>query len=178
MGSNPHLHPTTSQKNTANLSCHQPSVPHALTMCSQISWAIPTANPNLPLKLVLSDSNSGYKMSTQSQVDPDVASVEQCNQMKPPMLTGGKVSTQVLWDFSDSCKSYFLHKEIAADKQVTAIIMGIKDHCIEDWYCALRSGGRGLFFIACEGVSLLLTLPLFVLCLAIYGLISHCPPSL
>ena len=31
-------------------------------------------------------------------------------------------------------KSYFFHKEIAPDKQVLAIIMGIKDHRVKDWY--------------------------------------------
>ena len=78
-------------------------------------------------------------MSTQSQVDPDVASVEQRDQTKPPMLTGGKVSVQVLRDFSDSCKSYFFHEEIAPDKQVTSIIMVIKDHHIKDWYHANKA---------------------------------------
>ena len=132
MGSNLPSHPTTSQKNTTNLSHRQPSVPHALTTRSQINRAIPAANPNLPPKPVLSDSDSDYEMSAQSQVDPDVASVEQRDQMKPPMLTGGKVSVQVLQDFSDGCESYFFHKEIAAEKQVTSIIMGIKDHRIKD----------------------------------------------
>ena len=96
MGSNLPSHPTASQKNTTNLSHCQPSVPHALTMRSQINRAIPTANPNPPPKPVLSDSDSDYKMSTQSQVDPDVATVEQRDQTKLPMLTGSKVSAQVL----------------------------------------------------------------------------------
>ena len=71
-------------------------------------------------------------MSTQSQVNPDIASVEQ--HTNKAALMGGKVSTQVLQDFSDGCKPYIFHKEIAADKQVTSIIMGIKDQHIKDWY--------------------------------------------
>ena len=140
------LIPNHQSENTTNLSHHQPSVPHALTMHSQISQAIPAANPNPPPKPVLSDSSSDYEMSTQSQVDPDVASVEQCDQIKPPMLTGGKVSVQVLQDFGDSCESYFFHKEIAADKQVTSIIMGIKDHHIKDWYHANKATVNALTF--------------------------------
>ena len=87
-------------------------------------------------------------MSTQSQVNPDVASVEQRNQTKLPMLTGSKVSTQVLRDFSDGCESYFFHKEIATNKQVTSIIMGIKDHHIKDWYRANKAMVNALTFDA------------------------------
>ena len=50
------------------------------------------------------------------------------------MITSGKVSTQVLWDFSEGCESYFFHKEITPDKQVSVIIMGIKDHWVKDRY--------------------------------------------
>ena len=50
--------------------------------------------------------NHSNKMSTQSQVNPDIASVEQCNQMKPPMLMGGKVSTKVQQNVSNNMIQY------------------------------------------------------------------------
>lgn len=37
-------------------------------------------------------------------------------------------------DFTDSCDVYFFHKQTADNKQVQVVILGIKDHCIQDWY--------------------------------------------
>lgn len=107
------------------------------------------ANPAqipLPCDPISSDSDSNYNMSTQQSTNPDIASVEQHNQTKPPMLTSGKVSAQVLQDFSEGCESYFFHKDITPDKQVSAIIMGIKDHWIKDWYCANKALVAALTF--------------------------------
>ena len=73
-------------------------------------------------------------MSTHQPTNPDITSVKQHDQTKLSVLTSGKVSAQVLYDFSEECKSYFFHKEITPNKQVLAIIMGIKDHQVKDWY--------------------------------------------
>jgi len=118
MGSNIFPHPT------ANLSRRQPSVPLSLATRSRTKLANLPAQVPLPRDPVSSDSDSDYDMSSNVPVDPDVASVEQRDQTKPPMLTGGKVTAQVLRDFGEGCESYFFHKEIAADKQVTSIILG------------------------------------------------------
>lgn len=136
-------------RSTANLSRRLPSVPYSLATRSRNNLANPAVNPAqvpLPRDPISSDSESDYEMSSQSPVDPDVASVEQRDQTKPPMLTGGRVSAQVLRDFGEGCESYFFHKEIQADKQVTSIIMGIKDHRIKDWYRANKAMINALTF--------------------------------
>ena len=85
-------------------------------------------------------------MSTQQSTNPDVTLVKQCNQTKLPVLTSSKVSTQVLWHFSKGCESYFFHKEITPNKQVSVIIMGIKDHWVKDWYHANKAVVTALTF--------------------------------
>ena len=128
---------------TTNLSHHQPSV-----LYSQATLANSAVNPTqIPLlhDPVSSDDDSDYDMSTQQPTNPDITSVKQRDQTKPPVLTSSKVSTQVLQDFSEGCESYFFHKEIAPNKQVSAIIMGIKDHQVKktfQWLAKFPQGSK------------------------------------
>lgn len=135
---------------TAKLSRHNPSAPTSLTTRSRGNLANPALNPlyvPLPPNPISSDSGSNYYMSNPTPVEPDVASVEQRDQTKPPMLTGRKASAQVLHDFEDSgCETYFFHKEVQANKQVTSVILGIKDHRIKDWYRANKAVVNALTF--------------------------------
>lgn len=48
------------------------------------------------------------------------------------MLTVRKITPQILTDFKDSCNTYFFHKKVKDNKQVQAIILGLKDHHIHD----------------------------------------------
>ncbi|KIM90206.1 hypothetical protein PILCRDRAFT_1558 [Piloderma croceum F 1598] len=110
---------------------------------------IPVPPPNLPEQIPLppspapsdlSSSSSEY-LSVMSQLppaDPLTARLEQPDQTKPPVLTSGTVTPQVLRDWEDGCNNYFFHKSIADDRQVCAIVLaivlGLKDHRIGDWY--------------------------------------------
>ncbi|KIM83633.1 hypothetical protein PILCRDRAFT_7047 [Piloderma croceum F 1598] len=73
-------------------------------------------------------------MSQLPPADPLTARLEQPDQTKPPVLTSGTVTPQVLRDWEDGCNNYFFHKSITDDRQVRAIVLGLKDHRIGDWY--------------------------------------------
>jgi hypothetical protein len=66
----------------------------------------------------------------------EFASIDQRDQTKPLTLTAGKVTPKILRDFEDGCETYFFHKKVKDDEQVQAIVLGIKDHRISDWYRA------------------------------------------
>jgi len=85
-------------------------------------------------------------MSQIQTTDPNITQVEQHDQTKPPVLTVGKVTPQVLRDWEDACLGYYFHKGVADDRQVRSVILGLKDFCIGDWYRAAKTAVDNLTF--------------------------------
>lgn len=78
------------------------------------------------------DSDSSFVMNNPPSTE--FAEVDQRDQTKPPILTLGKVTPKALNNFADGCEAYFFHKQVAVDKQVQVVVLGIKDHHMRDWY--------------------------------------------
>jgi hypothetical protein len=55
-------------------------------------------------------------------------------QGKPPVVTAGKLTPDLLFNFENGAYSYFLHKELAADKQVPCVAGGLQDGRVQTWY--------------------------------------------
>lgn len=68
-----------------------------------------------------------------------LATLEQRDGLKLPVLTTSTVTPQVLAEYKDGCKAYFYYKSVVPDWQVGAIIFSLKDTRIKDWACALSA---------------------------------------
>jgi len=55
---------------------------------------------------------------------------------KVPILTEGDIAPMVMMDFENAALNYFISKSVPAEKQVTMIILGIKDLRICNWISA------------------------------------------
>jgi len=67
-------------------------------------------------------------MSTLATVEPTSA--------KAPVLTEGDISPAVMMDFENAALDFFISKSVPSKKQVTMIILGIKDLRIRNWISA------------------------------------------
>ncbi|EIM84247.1 uncharacterized protein STEHIDRAFT_82131 [Stereum hirsutum FP-91666 SS1] len=63
-----------------------------------------------------------------------LATVDHKSVTKPPILTPGELSPQILQDWKFACTSYFRHKEIKATDQVEMVVSGMEDPVIRAWY--------------------------------------------
>jgi len=52
---------------------------------------------------------------------------------KVPILNADDITPDIMCEYEDTCINFFNAKEIAADKQVRKILVGIKDHHIKNW---------------------------------------------
>ena len=77
-----------------------------------------------------------------------MASVEQSSPSKVPLLTAGDITPVVMRQFKHGCQNYFIHKKILADDQVSLIIGGLLDSCMNDWISADRDRIIALSFNA------------------------------
>ncbi|KIM75263.1 hypothetical protein PILCRDRAFT_79212 [Piloderma croceum F 1598] len=55
-------------------------------------------------------------------------------QGKPLVITPGKLTPDLLFDFKNGAYSYFLFKDIKLEKEVSKIAGGLQDGCIQTWY--------------------------------------------
>ncbi|KAG2752641.1 hypothetical protein P692DRAFT_20724843 [Suillus brevipes Sb2] len=73
-------------------------------------------------------------MSTASKT----AKVEQSSASKPPFLTAGELTPEVLKTFEMGCTQFFLHKDVKADEMVKKVAWGMQEPVIQDWYVTNR----------------------------------------
>ncbi|KAG2045749.1 hypothetical protein BDR06DRAFT_985737 [Suillus hirtellus] len=66
------------------------------------------------------------------------ARVEQSVCTKPPILTAGELTPEVIRACDMACQNYFTHKEVAEDVQVKKVSWGMLDPWLQDWYMTNR----------------------------------------
>ncbi|KIM73276.1 hypothetical protein PILCRDRAFT_15373 [Piloderma croceum F 1598] len=59
-------------------------------------------------------------------------------QGKPPVITLGKLTPDLLFDFENGVYSYFSFKDIKPEREVSKVAGGLQDGCIQMWYCLNR----------------------------------------
>jgi len=57
---------------------------------------------------------------------------------KPPIVTSGELTPELLADFENGCYAYFSMKDVNDDKQVSKIAWGLQDARVQVWYRANR----------------------------------------
>jgi hypothetical protein len=57
-----------------------------------------------------------------------------CEQGKPPVITPGKLTPDLLFDFENGTYSYFSFKDVKPEKEVSKIAGGLQDGHIQMWY--------------------------------------------
>jgi len=67
------------------------------------------------------------------------ASVEQSAVNKPPKLSAGELTPEVIHDWGNACTTYFMHKGIEATDQVKMIASGMTDPRLHTWYLTQRA---------------------------------------
>jgi len=70
-------------------------------------------------------------MSTNATVEPTSG--------KALILTSGDTTPSVMMEFENTCYDFFEVKSVPAEKQVTFIVPGIRDLCIQNWVAADRA---------------------------------------
>lgn len=63
-----------------------------------------------------------------------IARVEQAAPSKPPALSAGQITPEVLRAWENGCTQFFLHKEVKDDKKVKKVAWGMQDPIVKDWY--------------------------------------------
>ena len=53
---------------------------------------------------------------------------------KPPVITSGELTPELLADFENGCFAYFAWKDVAEDRQVMKIAWGLQDARVQVWY--------------------------------------------
>ena len=57
-----------------------------------------------------------------------------CEQGKPPVITLGRLTPDLLFDFENGAYSYFSFEDIKAEKEVSKVAGGLQDGRIQTWY--------------------------------------------
>jgi hypothetical protein len=68
----------------------------------------------------------------------NTTAVYTCEQGRPPVISPGKLTPDLLFNFENSAYTYFLFKDIKAEKEVSKIAGSLQDGCIQTWYCLNR----------------------------------------
>ncbi|KAH0585838.1 hypothetical protein H2248_007129 [Termitomyces sp. 'cryptogamus'] len=58
---------------------------------------------------------------------------------KPPLVTEGDLTPEVLQQYANYCVNYFQAKQISEPKMVWQVDTSFKDHCIHDWIAAKQA---------------------------------------
>ena len=64
----------------------------------------------------------------------EVAHFEQPSLTKPPTLSPGKISPEILHLWVHSCQGYFQIKSVEGGEEVHMVLYGLQDPCIADWF--------------------------------------------
>jgi hypothetical protein len=67
---------------------------------------------------------------------------------KPPVITAGDLTPNLLADFENGCFAYFAWKDVAEDKQVLKVAWGLQDARVQVWYRAGREAINAAGFAA------------------------------
>ncbi|KAG1863435.1 hypothetical protein C8R48DRAFT_773477 [Suillus tomentosus] len=62
------------------------------------------------------------------------ARVDQPAPTKPPFLTPGDITPEVLHTWEMGCRQYFKHKDIPVDEQVGKVAWGMQEPSVQEWY--------------------------------------------
>ncbi|KAG2746933.1 hypothetical protein P692DRAFT_20781250, partial [Suillus brevipes Sb2] len=62
------------------------------------------------------------------------ARVDQPAPTKPPFLTPGDITPEVLRTWEMGCRQYFKHKDIPAEEQVGKVAWGMQEPSVQEWY--------------------------------------------
>ncbi|KAG2737911.1 hypothetical protein P692DRAFT_20638613, partial [Suillus brevipes Sb2] len=62
------------------------------------------------------------------------ARVDQPAFTKPPFLTPGDITPEVLRNWEIGCRQYFKHKSIPAEEQVGKVAWGMQEPTVQEWY--------------------------------------------
>ena len=65
----------------------------------------------------------------------NTTAVYTCEQGRPPVISPGKLTPDLLFNFENSAYTYFLFKDIKAEKEGSKIAGSLQDECIQTWYC-------------------------------------------
>lgn len=63
-----------------------------------------------------------------------IACVDQPAPTKPPFLTPGEITPEVLRKWEMGCRQFFKHKKIPAEEQVGTVAWGMQEPTIQEWY--------------------------------------------
>ncbi|KAG1758935.1 hypothetical protein EDD22DRAFT_956371 [Suillus occidentalis] len=63
-----------------------------------------------------------------------VAHIDQKSANKPPFLTVGQLTPEVLKAWEQSCNQFFLHRKTKDEDKVRKVAWGMQDPLIQDWY--------------------------------------------
>jgi hypothetical protein len=113
----------------------QPPSPPGLLSCSdsdsdsdQSSYITHTTRLSVNMSQNTRTTLLNTKMTARFSVEPG----------KPPIITGGELTPELLADFENGCLTYFAWKDVAADRQVMKIAWGLQDTHMQVWYQADR----------------------------------------
>ncbi|KIM90110.1 hypothetical protein PILCRDRAFT_59595 [Piloderma croceum F 1598] len=71
---------------------------------------------------------------TTTLVKRNTTAIYSCKQGHPPVITPGKLTPNLLFDFENSAYSYFLFKDIRVEKEVSKVAGGLQDGWVQTWY--------------------------------------------
>jgi hypothetical protein len=57
-----------------------------------------------------------------------------CEQGRPPVITPGKLTPDLLFDFENGAYSYFSFKDVKTEKEVAKVAGGLQDARVQTWY--------------------------------------------
>ncbi|KIM89523.1 hypothetical protein PILCRDRAFT_32726, partial [Piloderma croceum F 1598] len=67
---------------------------------------------------------------------------------KPPVVTPGKLTPYLLFDFENGAFSYFSFKEVRPEREVSKVAGSLQDGCVQTWYCLNHTAIDGAGFNA------------------------------
>lgn len=77
-----------------------------------------------------------------------------CEQGRPPIISPGKLTPDLLFDFENGAYSYFSFKDVKPEKEVSKVAGGLQDARVQTWYRLNRAA------VNAAGFPVISTLPL------------------
>lgn len=81
-----------------------------------------------------SDSYPYHAYTPRTMSSSKTARVDQPAFTKPPFLTPGDITPEVLRNWEIGCRQYFKHKSIPAEEQVGKVAWGMQEPTVQEWY--------------------------------------------
>jgi hypothetical protein len=64
----------------------------------------------------------------------NTTAIYSCDQGRPPVITPGKFTPDLLFNFENGAYSYFSFKDIKPEKEVSKVTRGVQDGRVQTWY--------------------------------------------